>query len=80
MKQKDSKENGINWKRNIINSESIRWRVLKSFKKDEEALKLRKEYQEKFNKIPPGINYDEYSSMEEYKEYLRAEINKDKQN
>ena len=54
-------------------------KILNPFKKDEEALKLRKEYQQKFNKMPPGINYDEYSNMEEYKEYLRAELNKDKQ-
>lgn len=49
------------------------------FKNDREALNLRKEYQKKFNKMPPGINYDEYSSMDEYKEHLKTEINKDKQ-
>ena len=41
---------------------------------DEKTLKLRKEYTKLTGKNPPGINYDEYSSMTDYRNYLKTLI------
>lgn len=41
-----------------------------------EILKLIKEYEKKYNKKPRPWNYDEWSSFEEYKEYLKKELEK----
>ena len=41
---------------------------------DEETKKIREEYREKFKETPPGINYDEYDSIEDYREYLKKLI------
>lgn len=45
---------------------------------DEETKKIREEYKEKFKKNPPGINYDEYDSIEDYRKYLKKLINEGK--
>ena len=35
-----------------------------------DILELRMKYREKYGKCPPGINYDQFNSLDEYKEYL----------
>ena len=41
---------------------------------DDEAEELRKKYEDKFKKRAPGINYDEFDNLEQYKEYLKKLI------
>ena len=40
------------------------------FKGETEINRIRNEYREKTGKMPPGINYDEFPKMEDYKRYL----------
>lgn len=42
----------------------------------DEIHKLFKEYQEKYGKAPRRFNYDTWDSLDEYKEYLKKELNK----
>ncbi len=44
---------------------------------DKETEELRKEFMKKYNKKAPGINYDEFATLEEYKQYLKKLINKE---
>lgn len=42
-----------------------------------EIEKLRDAYEKKFSKRAPGINYDQFESMNQYKEYLLKAFEKE---
>ena len=48
------------------------------FKISEKASKLRKEYKDKYGKIPRGWYYEDNETMQEYEKYLQNEIDKNK--
>jgi len=48
--------------------------VIINMRWDEETYKVRKEYEDIYREKPVGINYDEYDSIEEYREYLKSLI------
>lgn len=47
---------------------------LERLRNDEELNKLKQEYEELTGNIPFGYNYDEYGSIEEYKQKYKDEI------
>lgn len=45
---------------------------------DAETEKVRNEYKKKFGLNPPGINYDEYDTTEDYRNHLKVLIKEGK--
>lgn len=51
-------------------------KIVEEIRNDKEIQKLKKEYKEKYKKNAPPFNYDEYFSIENYKEKLRDMMKK----
>lgn len=45
--------------------------IVDVLKQDEMIQRYRKEFKEKYKRNPPPFNFDEYESIEDYREYLR---------
>lgn len=45
--------------------------IVQIIKSDKEIQQLKKDYKEKYNKNAPPYNYDQYSSIEDYKKKLK---------
>ena len=48
--------------------------IIKRMRSDEEIQQLRVEWKEKMNSPFPLYNYDEYSSLEDYKEKIKRKL------
>ena len=53
-------------------------KIVRKLRGDSEYQELRKRYEAKFGKRPPGFNFDEYAGLEDYKQYIRKCIEEGK--
>ena len=51
-----------------------RMKIVEEIRNDKEIQQLKREYKEKHNKNAPPFNYDQYASIEDYKNKLRKMV------
>lgn len=51
-------------------------KIVEAIQKDEEMKMLKREYREKYNKNAPPYNYDQFKGLDDYKVYLRKQLEK----
>lgn len=52
-------------------------RLIDILRQDEKITKYKREYEEKYKRNPPPFNFDEYRTIEDYREYLRKLVEED---
>lgn len=51
-------------------------KIVEVIQKDEEIKMLKREYEGKYRKNAPPYNYDEFKGLNDYKAYLRKQLEK----
>lgn len=51
-------------------------KIVEAIQKDEEIKTLKREYKEKYHKMLQPYNYDQFKGLDDYKAYLRKQLEK----